>query len=408
MKTRVEKYFYQFFILILISVKILAHLQLSPYVRTLNSNTKKDPACCQNPIIIRNDNSSRNNEGYLKEPPVYHEMSDYQKSDSPIECIYTFYGQPGERIQIFYETFELYYPFDVNKFNKIDCRYSDSICLKFYEDRPVDKNEASQSMTVNLNNQNYDLCNCINISFTPRQIVSASNFLQVRFRTIRRNFETGQASVHSRKNYSGYLLRYSFTKDFGFDLKESGALVKNSECKIFFNSTHKQNGYFTTPNYPGLYPRELECHYYFIGVKGEKVQITFHTFDIEGVGQCGSDTKSDYVELSNFQNRDRFFSRFCGVNKPGTIVSDGGFFHVTFYSNNVFDGKGFQASYYFLNTNRGNIKKGKILHKNNLVSAKAIASIEENAIERNKATIIYLNNNAKKITLMLYIVLFLV
>lgn len=68
--------------------------------------------------------------------------------------------------------------------------------------------------------------------------------------------------------------------------------------------------------------------------------------------RCGADTKSDYVELSNFQNRDRFFSRFCGVNKPGTIVSDGNFFHVTFYSNNVFDGKGFQASFYFINSSK--------------------------------------------------------
>lgn len=64
--------------------------------------------------------------------------------------------------------------------------------------------------------------------------------------------------------------------------------------------------------------------------------------------RCGAETKSDYVELSNFQNRDRFYSKFCGLNKPGTIVSDGGFFHVTFYSNNVFDAKGFQASYYFI------------------------------------------------------------
>lgn len=65
--------------------------------------------------------------------------------------------------------------------------------------------------------------------------------------------------------------------------------------------------------------------------------------------RCTSETKSDYVELSNFQNRDRFYSRFCGTNKPSSVLSDASFFHVTFYSNNVFDAKGFQASYYFLN-----------------------------------------------------------
>ena len=30
-------------------------------------------------------------------------------------------------------------------------------------------------------------------------------------------------------------------------------------------------------------------------------------------------------------------------------MSDGSFFHITFNTNNVFDGKGFHASYYFVN-----------------------------------------------------------
>lgn len=59
-------------------------------------------------------------DGYLKEPPLYHELNDAKNSKKTIECIYKFYGKPGERIQLFYETFDLYYPYDVNKFNKIE------------------------------------------------------------------------------------------------------------------------------------------------------------------------------------------------------------------------------------------------------------------------------------------------
>ena len=37
-----------------------------------------------------------------------------------LQEFYKFYGQPGERIQLFYEDIELYYPYDIYKFNKIE------------------------------------------------------------------------------------------------------------------------------------------------------------------------------------------------------------------------------------------------------------------------------------------------
>jgi len=55
-------------------------------------------------------------------PPVYDNMNDPKNSKRIIECLYKFYGQPGERIQLFYEDIELYYPYDIYKFNKIEYR----------------------------------------------------------------------------------------------------------------------------------------------------------------------------------------------------------------------------------------------------------------------------------------------
>lgn len=57
----------------------------------------------------------------------------------------------------------------------------------------------------------------------------------------------------------------------------------NSVCAFVFNSTTASNGYFTSPNFPGLYPRDTECNYFFFGITSEKVHITFTHFDIEGV-----------------------------------------------------------------------------------------------------------------------------
>lgn len=327
----------------------------------LQTTTKK-PKCCQDDMIIR---SSLYPQGYLKSPPFYEQLNDPKNAEELIECIYTFIGKPGERIQLFYEDLDMYYPYDIYRFNKIDCRYADSICLKFYQSSKDQKSTSNQLVgsannnnnnnsitnSFSLENHNYDFCNCINVSYTPRQIMSASNYMQVRFKTVIRSYESDGASAHSKKNYRGYLIRYKFTKDFGLNVKEGGELDrKNSKCKIYFYSKNRRSGYFSSPNYPGLYPRDTECHYYFLGRKNERIQISFHTFDIEGIDLCLKKTKSDYIELSNFQNRDRFFSRYCGSHKPGTVTSDGSFFHVTFLSNNIFDGKGFQASYYFVNT----------------------------------------------------------
>ena len=73
--------------------------------------------CCDDTIII---DSLIYPEGYLKAPPVYEEINEAKNSKSSIECLYKFYGRPDERIQLFYEDFDLFYPYNIYKFNKIE------------------------------------------------------------------------------------------------------------------------------------------------------------------------------------------------------------------------------------------------------------------------------------------------
>ncbi|XP_014680501.1 PREDICTED: suppressor of lurcher protein 1-like [Priapulus caudatus] len=81
------------------------------------------------------------------------------------------------------------------------------------------------------------------------------------------------------------------------------------------------SGTFSSPNYPGRYPRHTECHYMFLGRIGERVQIAFSYFDVEGIYPCLSKTESDYVEFSNFKvSVDRKLPRYCGSNKPGYLT----------------------------------------------------------------------------------------
>lgn len=54
-------------------------------------------------------------------------------------------------------------------------------------------------------------------------------------------------------------------------------------CAFVYNSSESGRGVVTSPNYPGLYPRDTECNYFFYGNKFEKVHLHFKYFDVEGV-----------------------------------------------------------------------------------------------------------------------------
>lgn len=123
--------------------------------------------------------------------------------------------------------------------------------------------------------------------------------------------------------------------------------VFDEPCAFQFNSTQQLSGWIHTPNFPGAYPRNIECNYYFYGERGSRVAVRFTYFDVEGVFPCDDDSGSDYVELSNFLTVDRKFSRKCGKLDKLLVRSDGRFFRLTFRSNDRLDGTGFTASYAF-------------------------------------------------------------
>ena len=55
------------------------------------------------------------------------------------------------------------------------------------------------------------------------------------------------------------------------------------ECYFIFRSSRQKVGNIQSPNYPGLYPRMIDCYYVFYGVDKEIVVISFENFDVEGL-----------------------------------------------------------------------------------------------------------------------------
>ncbi|KAK1122526.1 hypothetical protein K0M31_008978 [Melipona bicolor] len=134
-------------------------------------------------------------------------------------------------------------------------------------------------------------------------------------------------------------------EDFGIT---TGRQEAQYPCAFVYNSNETRNGTFASPNYPGLYPRDTECHYFFNGHPNERVHLHFHFFDVEGVTPCEAVSASDFVEFSNYMSRDRKYSRHCGQQKEFDVESDRKFFRVTFKSNDRYDATGFNASYVFV------------------------------------------------------------
>lgn len=69
--------------------------------------------------------------------------------------------------------------------------------------------------------------------------------------------------------------------DFG--VKTGGLQAIEYPCAFIFNISSHPNGTISSPNFPGIYPRATECHYFFHG-NDEKgaVELSFDYFDIAG------------------------------------------------------------------------------------------------------------------------------
>ncbi|XP_068083514.1 suppressor of lurcher protein 1-like [Anabrus simplex] len=227
-------------------------------------------------------------------------------------CRYDFQGRGKERIQVVFNDFRLYHPTD----NSRECESIDSLMAYVHIDGHMEKIDSFCGSAV------------------PKPLMSNGPRLLLEFRGI-------YSSSHTR----GFKATYAFTENFGVT---SGRQLVEFPCAFVFNSSEEPRGSFASPNFPGVYPRDTECHYFFQGKPREKVHLHFHYFDVEGVLPCEAVSASDYVEFSNYMVQDRKYVRHCGQIEELHVESDRRFFRVTFRSNDRMDGTGFNATYQFL------------------------------------------------------------
>uniref|UniRef100_A0A0K8TGK8 CUB domain-containing protein n=3 Tax=Lygus hesperus TaxID=30085 RepID=A0A0K8TGK8_LYGHE len=228
-------------------------------------------------------------------------------------CQYEFLAAGRQRVQLIFTDFSLYIGNQLPK----DCEGIDSVIAYVILDERVEKIDSYCGVNV------------------PRPIMSNGPRLLITFQ-----------GIHSSRHARGFRAKYHFTNSFGIT---GGEQVEDYPCGFRYRAKVARSGSFMSPNYPGLYPRETECHYFFHGEAHHKVQIVFHYFDVEGVSPCDATSASDYVEFSNFMGLDRKYTRQCGQIVSGlAVASEKKFFRVTFRSNDRLDATGFNATYEFI------------------------------------------------------------
>ncbi|XP_055381437.1 suppressor of lurcher protein 1-like [Condylostylus longicornis] len=226
-------------------------------------------------------------------------------------CRIEFIGQGKERIQISFPEFSL--PSDDDNYN---CQDSDNLQVLV----PI--------------RHRYEPIEILCGDFMPKPIMSDGSKMLLEFR--------GRKSGKGNRGFRG---EYKFLENYGII---TGKQLPTGDCAFAYNVSDGRDGWFHSPNFPGAYPRNIECNYYFYGGQYDKIHIRFSYFDVEGVYPCDEESASDYVEFSNFMSEDRKFIKYCGKYQSFSVRSDGKFFRITFRTNDRFDKTGFRAHYEFV------------------------------------------------------------
>ncbi|XP_049538360.1 suppressor of lurcher protein 1 [Anopheles darlingi] len=227
--------------------------------------------------------------------------------------LYEFVGAGAERVQIIFSEFRL-----PSKQGPSECGDTDILMVYYIVDEREELVETLCGDTL------------------PKPILSEGSRLLLEFRSSYNNTEN--------KGFTG---DFFFLTNFGIP---TGHQPNQSECTFHYFRNASSQGWIQSPNFPGAYPRNIVCHYFFHGGPHDQVHVRFTYFDIEGILPCDEDSASDYVEFSNFNTRDRKYALYCGHWRELAVRSDGRYFRITMASNDRLDGTGFRALYTFETT----------------------------------------------------------
>ncbi|TRY89102.1 hypothetical protein DNTS_004573 [Danionella cerebrum] len=103
---------------------------------------------------------------------------------------------------------------------------------------------------------------------------------------------------------------------------------------------YMESGAFNSPNYPDVYPPNVECVWTITSSPGNGLELSFIMFQL----QQSSDCSNDYLEVRKGHSTGDLVGRFCGDSLPSNYTSiTGHILWIKFVSDSSVSGAGFRA-----------------------------------------------------------------
>ncbi|XP_053714419.1 cubilin isoform X1 [Synchiropus splendidus] len=118
-----------------------------------------------------------------------------------------------------------------------------------------------------------------------------------------------------------------------------------------------ESGAFNSPNYPDAYPPNVECVWTIKSSPGNRLQLSFIMFHLQGSFGCNN----DYLEIREGNSAGPLVGRFCGASLPSNYTSVTAHeLWVKFVSDSSISGAGFRATFSHLYGNEITGESGQI------------------------------------------------
>ncbi|XP_020784803.1 CUB domain-containing protein 2 [Boleophthalmus pectinirostris] len=103
------------------------------------------------------------------------------------------------------------------------------------------------------------------------------------------------------------------------------------------------SGNISSPNFPGLYPYNIDCTWLIVVAEGSSVLLTFHQFELEYHATCAY----DYIKIYNGISEDEgnLLGTFCGDISPPQFTSSWNVMSIIFHSDRHVAHRGFSVGY---------------------------------------------------------------
>uniref|UniRef100_A0A672Z0I2 CUB domain containing protein 2 n=1 Tax=Sphaeramia orbicularis TaxID=375764 RepID=A0A672Z0I2_9TELE len=114
---------------------------------------------------------------------------------------------------------------------------------------------------------------------------------------------------------------------------------ETQQCILSSVGDKTPSGNISSPNFPGLYPYNIDCSWLIVVAEGSSVLLTFHHFELEYHANCAY----DYIKIYNGISEDEgnLLGTFCGDISPPQFTSSWNVMSIIFHSDRHVAYKGF-------------------------------------------------------------------